>query len=247
MEPRDAPGDAERRLADLRAERPAESLLDALRRASAALDDVKGAKREAKKLAKLPDLVDTLRRRVRELPLRGLLARALDAIPRAKVRDNYRDDGDENELVAFAAAVDRGAVAADADGADDAARAETGGDARAANLRLFLDRATAALDEDADLAAAPDGGRVWLGTIHQAKGREFPFVVLARANNDVLPRGGTRSCSTSRQHVLDDRLRGLRNSRRLPCAENGSVQSFSRFEVDGVEREALKVPKTTSF
>jgi hypothetical protein len=34
-------------------------------------------------------------------------------------------------------------------------------------------------------------------------------------------RRATRSCSTSLQHGLDDRLRVLRNSRRFPCAEHG--------------------------
>ena len=119
-----------------------------------------------------------------ELPLRGVLVRALKCLPAAHVADRLLDDGDDNELVEYADAIDRG----DVDGDDDDDDRGAGDDKAFRNLRLWIDRVVAALDEDGDLdAAPPSSAKVFVGTIHQSKGREYDYVLVCRLNNDVLP------------------------------------------------------------
>ena len=177
-------------VAQLRRRFPRGGLLDALRAAAAEAAATKGQKRRAKTLGRLPDAVDTLRCRVAELPLRGVLTRCLAYLPSANIADRLLEDED-NELVEYADAIDRGAVVDDDGGAAAAPRegrrASPSEEERFANLRLWIDRVVAALDEDGDLDQAPSAGRVFVGTIHQSKGREYDYVLVCRVNNDVLP------------------------------------------------------------
>jgi DNA helicase-2/ATP-dependent DNA helicase PcrA len=149
--------------------------------------------RAAKALANFRDLLLSLHRDSQELPLPALLDRVLELSKyaeqyrRADAEDSSRLENLEEFLSAAQEFTERQAAGHEGEAGDDV-------------LTAFLDHVS--LVTDLDLWQSDRG--VSLMTLHSAKGLEFPLVVVAGIEDDLLPHFNSR-----------DSTEGLEEERRL--------------------------------
>jgi len=152
--------------------------------------------RAGKALANFRDLVLTLHRESQELPLPALLDRVLEL---SKYAEQYRrnDAEDSSRLENIEEILSAAQAFTERQAAGEGSAESAGGDDV---LTAFLDHVS--LVTDLDLWQSDRG--VSLMTLHSAKGLEFPLVVVAGIEDDLLPHFNSR-----------DSLEGLEEERRL--------------------------------